>query len=94
MTPASLKYVFDKYPDHLVVDVRSPAEYESGHIDRALNIPIGKIIDGNFSLEKRRNITVVCESGYRANIAGSILKALGYQKAFSLIGGMTAWKLA
>jgi glyoxylase-like metal-dependent hydrolase (beta-lactamase superfamily II)/rhodanese-related sulfurtransferase len=92
LTPASLKYVFEKYPNHLAVDVRSDMEWESGHIDGAVHVPIGNIIAGDFSLDKSRNITVVCGSGYRANIAGSILKSLGFEKVFSLIGGMTAWK--
>lgn len=94
LTPDSLKYVFDKYPDHLAVDVRSPGEWEDGHIENALHIPIGKIISGDFELDKNRHITTVCGSGYRANIAGSILKSLGYEKVFSLIGGMTAWQAA
>ena len=37
------------------------------------------------------HITAVCGAGYRSNIAGSLLKSLGYEQVFSLIGGMTAW---
>ena len=92
MTPQSLKRIFEKYPNHLAVDVRSDGEWASGHIDGAVHIPIEKIISGDFSLDKEQHITVVCGSGYRANIAGSILKSLGYSNVFSLIGGMTAWK--
>ena len=92
LTPDSLRHVFAKYPDHVAVDVRSDGEWESGHIDGAVHIPIGRIIAGDFSLDKDRHITIVCGSGYRANIAGSILKSLGYPKVFSLIGGMIAWK--
>ncbi len=92
LTPASLKYVCEKYSNHLVIDVRSDGEWESGHIDAALHIPIDKIIAGDFKLDKNQHITIVCGSGYRANIAGSILKSLGYQKIFSLIGGMTGWE--
>ncbi|NMA40893.1 MAG: MBL fold metallo-hydrolase [Lentisphaerae bacterium] len=92
VTPQSLKRVFEKYPNHLAVDVRSDGEWAAGHIDGAVHIPIEKIIAGDFTLDKEQHITVVCGSGYRANIAGSILKSLGYSNVFSLIGGMTAWK--
>ncbi|MFO7937035.1 MAG: MBL fold metallo-hydrolase [Kiritimatiellia bacterium] len=92
LTPESLKYVFEKYPDHLVVDVRSESERESGYIENSRHIPITRIIADNFELDKNRHITVVCGSGYRSNIAGSILKSSGYPKVFSLIGGMTAWQ--
>lgn len=94
LTPESLMRVSEKYPDHLIVDVRSDSEWDSGHIERALHIPIGKIIAGDFDLDKACHITVVCGSGYRANIAGSILKSRGYSKVFSLIGGMTAWQVS
>lgn len=92
LSPASLQHVLKKYSNHLVVDVRSPAEWDSGHIEEAKHIPIGKIFAKEFSLDKDQHITVVCGSGYRANIAGSVLKSLGYKHVFSLIGGMTAWK--
>jgi hydroxyacylglutathione hydrolase len=92
LTPESLKEVMDKYPDHLVVDVRSDIEWASGHIERAVHIPIGNIIAGDFDLDKARHITTVCGSGYRGNIAGSILKSMGYPKVFTLIGGMIAWR--
>jgi len=94
LTPESLKYVCAKYPKHLVLDVRSPGEWNDGHIENALHIPIGKIIAGDFDIDKELHITVVCASGYRSNIAGSILKSRGYPKVFSLIGGMTAWETA
>ena len=91
LTPDSLKHVLKTYSNHLVVDVRSDLEWKGGHIDGAVHIPLNKIIAGNFDLDKKQHITTVCGSGYRANIAGSILKSLGYEKVFSLIGGMTAW---
>lgn len=92
LTPASLRHVLDKYSDHIVIDVRTDPEWEDGHIENAIHLPIGKIINKEIDLDKKRHITVVCGSGYRSNIAGSILKSLGYEYVFSLIGGMTAWK--
>lgn len=92
LTPESLKHVLEKYPDHLALDVRSDLEWDSGHVAGAVHIPIDKIMQGDCTLNKNRHVTIICGSGYRANIAGSILKSLGYAKVFSLIGGMTAWK--
>ena len=63
-------------------------------ISIAPHIPIGQIIQKKVNLEKNAHITIVCASGYRANIAGSILKAMGYDDVFTLIGGMTAWNNA
>lgn len=94
ISPASLKRVMQKYPDHVVIDVRTDTEWNAGHIDCAKHIPIGQIIQKKVNLEKNAHITIVCASGYRANIAGSILKAMGYEDVFTLIGGMTAWNNA
>jgi rhodanese-related sulfurtransferase len=91
LTPSSLQHVLDKYKDHMVVDVRTALEWEDGHIENAIHLPIEKIIKKEFDLDKKRHITVVCGSGYRSNISGSIFKSLGYEYVFSLIGGMTAW---
>ncbi|MDD4539875.1 MAG: MBL fold metallo-hydrolase [Lentisphaeria bacterium] len=94
ISPASLKRVLQKYPDHVVIDVRTDAEWNVGHIDCAKHIPIGQIIQKKVDLPIAAHITVVCASGYRANIAGSILKTMGYDDVFTLIGGMTAWNNA
>jgi hydroxyacylglutathione hydrolase len=92
LSPASLQYMLNKYDDHAVVDVRNNDEWKSGHIEKAKHIPIGKIFARDFSLNHDRHLTVVCGSGYRSNIAGSLLKSLGFKHVFSLIGGMVAWK--
>lgn len=94
LTVDSLKHVLAKYSDHVVLDVRTDAEWQAGHIDRAVHKPISDLIHSGIDVDKRRHITAVCGSGYRSNIAGSFLKSLGYEHVFSLIGGMTAWNAA
>lgn len=94
LTPASLALIREKYANHLTVDVRSDVEREESHIENSVHIPINNIIAGNYDLDPARYITVVCGSGYRANIAGSILKSRGYHNVHSMIGGMTAWNAA
>jgi glyoxylase-like metal-dependent hydrolase (beta-lactamase superfamily II)/rhodanese-related sulfurtransferase len=94
LTASSLIHVLEKYPDHLVLDVRTDAEWQIGHIDGAIHKPVSDLIASGIDLDKKRHITAVCGSGYRGNIAGSFLKSLGYEHVFSLIGGMTAWNAA
>lgn len=91
VTPASLAHVRRKYPDHVVLDVRTKVEWEAGHIDGALHKPVSELLAEGIDLDKERHITVVCRSGFRSNIGGSFLKSAGYTHAFSLIGGMIAW---
>ena len=92
LTVEGVKRVLEKYPDHVVIDVRSEDEFHADHIEAAINIPATTLVGQPIDIPKDKYITVVCASGYRSNIAGSFLKSQGYQHVYSLIGGMTAWK--
>lgn len=88
----SLKDILGKYPDHIVLDVRTDEEWAGGHIEKAIHKPIADLVRGSFDIQdKKSHISVVCGSGHRSNIAGSFLKAAGYENTYSVIGGMTAW---
>ena len=74
------------------IDVRSPAEYKSGHATGATNYPLGEL--GSAQVEKLRPLTevyVICQSGGRSATATSTLVAAGIN-AFSVAGGTSAWK--
>jgi hydroxyacylglutathione hydrolase len=88
----SLASVIEKYPDHIVLDVRTGEEWDHGHIETAVHKPIADLVrDGIDIQDKKRHISVICGSGHRSNIAGSVLKAAGYENTYSVIGGMAAW---
>lgn len=87
-----LARVLDKYPDHLLIDVRTAEEWDSGHIDRAAHLPMGQLLQQGIEAGTDRHITAICGSGYRSNIAGSYLKAKGYANVYSVPGGMIAWR--
>lgn len=88
----SLDEVLRKYQDHIVLDVRTPEEWDQGHIAGAKHKPISDLVREGFEIQdKKRHVSVICGSGHRSNIAGSFLKAAGYENVYSVIGGMTAW---
>lgn len=82
----------DKRP--FVLDVRTEAEWNSGHIDGALHIHGGVLKDRFAEVPKDRPIAVICGTGYRGSIAASYLKSNGYGDVSNVLGGMTAWKAA
>ena len=84
-------HVLEKYTDHVVLDVRTDAEWEASHIESAIHRPISDLIKAGIDLDKHRHITTVCRSGYRSNIAGRYLRSAEYEHVCSLTGGMTAW---
>jgi rhodanese-related sulfurtransferase len=80
----------DLLPDALALDVREAYEYEAGHIEGSLHIPIGQIQTRWEELDKERQIVVVCQIGQRSDLVAGFLRDNGYDAA-NLAGGLTAW---
>ncbi len=78
----------------LVLDVRSAEEFASGHLPSAKNIPLGELASRIAEIEKSKAhiVITVCQSGIRSSKAVSILTQAGFEKAFSLDGGVAAWQ--
>ena len=74
----------------LLLDVRSPGEFAGGHLDGAINIPVGSVSERAAELAKKgKPIVVYCASGMRSGSAASQLKRAGAQ-VFDL-GAMSRW---
>ncbi len=66
---------------YVVIDVREPFEFATGHVKGALNIPPARLMSGAKQLAdvpKDANIIVYCRTGSRSNVAAHILHGLGY----------------
>lgn len=75
-----------------VIDVRTPGEWESGHIEGARHIPLPKLVTNLAHLPKDVPIAVICGSGYRSSIAASLMLAHGFTRVQNVIGGMGAYQ--
>ena len=82
--------------DALVIDVREPAEWATGHIPNARHIALGQLDKHIQEIEKfkSRPLIVSCQTGNRASTACGKLKKLGFEKVFNLSGGVAAWREA
>lgn len=80
-------------PDTLIVDVRTPAEFETAHIDGAINLPLDQVDAhlGRIVHDAGGELLLICQSGNRANQACAKLAGAGLTEATVLTGGMTAW---
>jgi rhodanese-related sulfurtransferase len=77
----------------LVLDVRSTAEFDEGHIPGAINIPhdvLGERI-AELGPVGERDVVVYCRSGRRAEIALETLKGAGFNRLFHLEGDYLRW---
>ncbi|WP_334178002.1 rhodanese-like domain-containing protein [Pseudoxanthomonas sp.] len=92
--------------DAVVIDVREPAEYAQGHLPGAINLPRGVL---EFQIHAHpamacgtndalaapdRELLLYCLTGGRSALAADSLRALGFTRARSLAGGLTAWRNA
>jgi hydroxyacylglutathione hydrolase len=82
--------------DYHILDVRSPDEWEQGHIEGAMHHPATEIATGNLptNLPTDKPLAVICGTGYRSSVANSILQAAGVDNLVNIAGGMTAWNEA
>lgn len=82
--------------DVLLVDVRTPAEYQEGHLQGAVNIDFlaPGFADKWEEIGKDRKIYVYCKVGGRSAKARNLLDSLGYQNVVDLTGGYDAWQAA
>lgn len=80
----------------VVVDVCSPEEFASGHLTNAKNVPAAELENRLTQVVKNKTqpLLMVCASGIRSKRAAATARKLGYAKAYSLAGGMGAWRAA
>ncbi|WP_323088321.1 FAD-dependent oxidoreductase [Allobaculum sp. JKK-2023] len=68
------------------LDVRTPEEYSSGHIEGFLNIPVDELRNRLNEIDPSRPVYVICQSGLRSYIACRILEGNGFD-CFNFAGG-------
>ena len=80
----------------VVVDVREPEEYVSGHITNAKNIPLSQLQERLPQVVKNKKLPVifVCATSPRSVRAQLQAHKLGYEQAQILAGGMKSWRVA
>ncbi|MCO6046630.1 rhodanese-like domain-containing protein [Aeoliella sp. ICT_H6.2] len=93
----SVHRLADHQDEFQLLDVRSSSEFESGRIDNAKHKFVAEMrdgVEGDLGLNPDEPVAVYCGSGYRANIAASLMKRGGFKKVCNIPGSMQAWKNA
>ena len=81
-------------PDFVIIDVRTPAEFEGEHIENATNIDFYSeafrdILD---TLDKNKTYLIYCKVGGRSGSALDIMAELNFKEVYNILGGMLQWK--
>ena len=79
--------------DYILVDVRTAGEYESGHIQDAINFDFysESFQKAILTLDKRASIILYCRTQNRSTKTANFLKENGYKEITVLEGGITTW---
>jgi rhodanese-related sulfurtransferase len=89
-----LHEIVTEQPEALVIDVRSPQEYERVHAQPVKQLIIHSDMANSLELlpeDKTTPIYLICRSGRRSDMAGRVLTEHGYQNVYNVLGGTNDW---
>jgi rhodanese-related sulfurtransferase len=93
LPPGDVAALLREVPTTRLLDVRTPAEFETEHIAGAYNVPLDTLAEHGAEIRAQvaDPVVLVCRSGQRARRAEEALAAAGMSNLHVLAGGMTAW---
>ena len=92
ISAADLRAAIGRCDPLLIVDVRTPKEWASGHIEGSVNIALGELPARAGELARDAVVTTICEGGYRSSVASSLLAREGIPRVVNVAGGMVAYR--
>ena len=91
ITIEQAKLLIESKPSLIILDVRRQDEYDIGHIERAIIIPVDELEDRLDELSKNDELLVYCRTGNRSSSAVNILQSNGFTMIFHMKDGITGW---
>ena len=76
----------------VLIDVREPYEFAAGHVKGAINVPLGRLADELSKFDPHAETFVICQSGHRSTAAVRQLNRAGFEHAYSVKRGTSAWR--
>ena len=78
--------------DFEFIDVRTPMEYNAGHVDGSRLMPLDEIDQWADSLDENKTYLIMCRSGGRSGMACQFLAQKGVSKTINMMGGILDWE--
>ena len=94
LSPNEFASAMKAHPKAILLDVRTPEEFESGHLPGALNIDIRgyDFHEQIETLDPNTSYFVYCRSGARSTSACKFMESKGFEEVINLQGGILAWE--
>jgi len=86
------KQMIESDPELVILDVRTLEEYNEGHIETAVLIPVSELESRLDELDKETETLAYCKLGGRSATASQILVENGFGSVYNMLGGITAWR--
>jgi rhodanese-related sulfurtransferase len=77
--------------DYIILDVRTPEEFNQGHLEGVVHIPVDELEGRLDELSKDKPIIAYCKSGGRSSKAAGLLIENGFTQVYNMSGGITEW---
>ena len=91
ITVEQAKSLIEMKPSLRILDVRTREEYNNGHIEKAILIPVDELRGRLDEVSKNYEILVYCRTGNRSSNAVNILQTNGFTKIFNMKNGINSW---
>ena len=85
------KSLIESKPSLIILDVRTQDEYDGGHLESALLIPVSELENRLDELSNNDELLVYCRTGNRSSSAVNILQSNGFTMIFHMEDGITGW---
>ncbi|MCA1727099.1 MAG: rhodanese-like domain-containing protein [Actinobacteria bacterium] len=83
--------VFERRDEVQILDVREPHEWEDGHVEGSVHMPLNQLLAQDAELDPAKPVAVVCSMGSRSEVGALMLRARGYD-AYNVEGGLIEWQ--
>ena len=91
ITVEQLRLAMSSEKGATLIDVRSKLDYENHHISDAVHIPLDELSQQSVTIDPMSMVVCQCQTGKRSLTAARELTKLGFERVFSLQGGILAW---
>lgn len=93
LSPGDVYALIQNSPGLMILDVRTPQEYQSGHLEGAINLDYYSygFPDSLRSLDKNSTYIIYCKGGVRSTEVLEMMKALGFKEVYNILGGLAQW---
>jgi rhodanese-related sulfurtransferase len=94
ITPKEAYEMLKSDPEIILLDVRTPEEYNEYHIENAklVNVNGADFKEKISKLDKSKKYIVYCRSGVRSDNACRIMNEMGFEQIYNMVGGIMRWK--